>query len=89
MEKFLKLSLLGSIENFMSSLAQQVSASALRDRVFNERQLSELLGGGDARRYGLVNRALKDGSLIRLKRGVYTLAKAHRSAPVQDRKSVV
>ena len=66
----------------MSSLAQQVSASALRDRVFNERQLSELLGGGDARRYGLVNRALKDGSLIRLKRGVYTLAKAYRSAPV-------
>jgi predicted transcriptional regulator of viral defense system len=66
----------------MSSLAQQVSASALRDRVFNERQLSELLGGGDARRYGLVNRALKDGSLIRLKRGVYTLAKAHRSAPM-------
>ena len=60
-EKFLKLSQLGSIENFMSSLAQQVSASALRDRVFNERQLSELLGGGDARRYGLVNRALKDG----------------------------
>ena len=66
----------------MSSLAQQVSASVLRDRVFNERQLSELLGGGNARRYGLVNRALKDGSLIRLKRGVYTLAKAHRSAPV-------
>lgn len=66
----------------MSSLAQQVSASALRDRIFNERQLSELLGGGDARRYGLVNRALKDGSLIRLKRGVYALAKAHRSAPV-------
>jgi len=66
----------------MSSLVQQVSASALRDRVFNERQLSEMLGGGDARRYGLVNRALKDGSLIRVKRGVYALAKAYRSAPV-------
>ena len=66
----------------MSSLAQQVSASALRDRVFNDRQLSEMLGGGDARRYGLVNRAIKDGSLIRLKRGVYALAPAYRSAPV-------
>jgi hypothetical protein len=64
----------------MSSLAQQVSASALRDRVFNDRQLSEMLGGGDARRYGLVNRAIKDGSLIRLKRGVYALAPAYRSA---------
>lgn len=66
----------------MSSLAQQLSASALRDRVFNDRQLSEMLGGGDARRYGLVNRALKDGSLIRLKRGVYALAPAYRSAPM-------
>ena len=66
----------------MSSLAQQVSASALRDRVFNDRQLSEMLGGGDARRYGLVNRAIKDGSLIRLKRGVYALAPAYRSAPM-------
>ena len=66
----------------MSSLAQQVSESALRDRVFNDRQLSEMLGGGDARRYGLVNRAIKDGSLIRLKRGVYALAPAYRSAPM-------
>jgi hypothetical protein len=38
-----------------------------------ERQLSKILGGGDARRYGLVNRALKDGTLLRLKRGLYYL----------------
>lgn len=66
----------------MSSLAQQVSATSLRNRIFSERQLGEVLGGGSARRYGLVNRALKEGSLIRLKRGTYTLAQTYRSAPL-------
>lgn len=66
----------------MFTLAQQVSATDLRDRIFSERQLGEALGGGNARRYGLVNRALKDGSLIRLKRGTYTLAQADRGAPI-------
>lgn len=66
----------------MSSLAQQVSAAGLGDRIFSERQLGEALGGGDARRYGLVNRALKDGSLIRVKRGTYTLARPYRSDQV-------
>lgn len=49
----------------MSRLAQQVSATGLRDRIFNERQLADTLGGGKARRYGAVNRALKDASLVR------------------------
>lgn len=66
----------------MSSLAQQVSAAGLANRIFSERQLGEALGGGDARRYGLVNRALKDGSLIRLKRGLYTLAPPYRGDAV-------
>lgn len=66
----------------MSNLAQQVSATSLRNRIFTERQLGEALGGGSARRYGLVNRALKDGSLIRLKRGTYTLAQTYHSAPL-------
>jgi hypothetical protein len=79
--KFLKLSHYGSIENFMASLAQLVSVTGLCDRIFNERQLGEALGGGHARRYGAVNRALKDGSLLRLKRGTYTLARPfHRAA---------
>ncbi len=66
----------------MSSLAQQISAAGLGDRIFSERQLGETLGGGNARRYGLVNRALKDGSLIRIKRGTYTLATSYRSVAV-------
>ena len=66
----------------MSSLAEQVLAAGLADRFLNDQQLGELLGGSDARRYGLVNRALKDGSLIRVKRGAYVLARRYRSDPV-------
>lgn len=61
----------------MYSLAEQVSAAGLGDRIFSERQLGEALGGGNARRYGLVNRALKDGSLLRVKRGTYMLARPY------------
>jgi hypothetical protein len=57
----------------MSALSDQISRSDLAGRVFNERQLQERLGGSRARRYGLVNRALKDGSLLQLKRGLYML----------------
>lgn len=61
----------------MSSLAERISRTNLNGRIFSERQLAEVLGGGDARRYGLVNRALKDSSLVRLKRGTYTLSRAY------------
>ena len=66
----------------MSSLAQQVTAAGLADHILSERQLGNLLGGGDARRYGLVNRALKDGSLLRVKRGTYLLGKRYRSEAI-------
>jgi len=67
---------------FMSSLTQQVVGAGLADRIFSERQLGDVLGGSAARRYGLVSRALKDGSLIRVKRGVYVLGRHYRSNPV-------
>lgn len=57
----------------MSTLADQIAQSNLAERIFSEGQLGNLLGGSDARRYALVNRALKDGSLIRLKRATYML----------------
>src|SRR3546814_16431713 len=77
--KFWKLSYIGSIGNFMSSLAQQITAAGLADHILSERQLGNLLGGGDARRNGLVNRALKDGYLLRGKRGTYLQAKRNRA----------
>jgi hypothetical protein len=66
----------------MSSLAQQITAAGLANHVLSERQLARLLGGGDARRYGLVNRAIKDGSLLRVKRGVYLLGQRYRSETI-------
>lgn len=65
----------------MSTLANHVSQAGLADYVLQEGELRDVLGGGDARRYGLVNRALKDGSLHRLKRGVYLLDNRYRDEP--------
>lgn len=66
----------------MNTLATQVSESSLAGRIFNEDQLGELLGGSDARRYALVHRAVKDGSLIRLKRATYMLGQRRHSEGV-------
>ena len=66
----------------MSALATQIAETSLADRIFNEGQLGDLLGGSDARRYALVHRALKDGSLIRIKRATYTLGQQRSSEPV-------
>lgn len=82
LKKFLKLSQFGSIWNYMSALGTTLSQSSLANRIFDERQLGVALGGGAPRRYALVNRALKDGSLIRLKRGIYILGPSVRKDDV-------
>ena len=61
----------------MKTLAEKISAAGLQNRVFTDRQLADIVGGGDARRYGLVNRAIKNGTLLRLKRGLYLLSSSH------------
>lgn len=66
----------------MSALSSVLSDGKLAGRIFDERQLGEAIGGGAARRYALVNRALKDGSLVRLKRGTYVLGKSSRSEAI-------
>jgi hypothetical protein len=66
----------------MNSLAEHISKTDLAERIFTEHQLKERLGGSDARRYGLVNRALKDGALLRLKRGLYMLNDNYRDHQV-------
>jgi hypothetical protein len=81
-KKFLKLSLFESIWYFMNTLATQIAGSSLADRIFHEAQIGELLGGSDARRYAMVHRAVKDGSLIRLKRATFMLGRRSRSDAV-------
>lgn len=65
----------------MTPLAKQIIAEGRRDRVLTERQLARLIGGSAERRYGLVNRAMKEGELLRLKRGLYVLANELREVP--------
>lgn len=64
----------------MSRLIDQLDKAGYAGRVITERQLASFVEGSKARRYGLVNRALKDGSLVRLKRGLYILGSARGTA---------
>jgi len=58
----------------MNSLTQCIAKAGYSDKVLTDKQLARLVGGSAQRRYGLVNRALKAGELIRIQRGVYALA---------------
>jgi predicted transcriptional regulator of viral defense system len=57
----------------MQTLTELISSAGLRERVISDRHLAWLVEGSAQRRYNLVNRALKAGELVRLKRGLYML----------------
>lgn len=57
---------------------EKIQAAGFGKRIFTERELARLFGGTSARRYGLVNKALAKGELIRIRRGVYLLAEKYR-----------
>lgn len=57
----------------MPTLSTKIIEAGYSDRAFTDRQLANILQVNDASRYGLVNRALRDGSLLRIKRGLYVL----------------
>jgi hypothetical protein len=57
----------------MASIVPKIIEAGYGYRPFTERQLASILKVGDASRYGLVNRSLRDGSLLRVKRGLYVL----------------
>lgn len=63
-------------------LTEKLIEHGLRNRTLNERQLERAIGGPAARRYGLVNRALKAEELVRVRRGLYVLAAKFRTEPV-------
>jgi len=58
----------------MEPLVDKIEASGWAGRVITENQLARMLTGTPQRRYNLVNRALRRGDLLRLKRGRYLLA---------------
>lgn len=81
--KFLKLAYFRSIWNYsrMQNLTEVLLKQGFKERVFSDRQLERVTGGGAARRYGLVNRAMKAQELIRLRRGLYVLPPKYRTEP--------
>ncbi|MCC2624969.1 MAG: hypothetical protein K0R14_842 [Burkholderiales bacterium] len=58
----------------MLKSTEKILDSELTNHIFTEIDLACLFKGSAPRRYGLVNKALKKGELIRLHRGLYTLA---------------
>jgi hypothetical protein len=65
----------------VQTLTENLIEQGLRDRILSERQLERAIGGAAARRYGLVNRALKANELTRIRRGLYVLAPRYRTEP--------
>lgn len=66
----------------MTPLTEQILKAGLVDRPLSTRQVDRLLGGSDARRYGLVNRALRAGELIKPRRGLYVVNPLYRKRPL-------
>ena len=65
----------------MQSLTERLIELELANRVLSDKQLARVVGGSPQRRYGLVNRAMKAGELLRLTRGSYLLAERFRDYP--------
>lgn len=57
----------------MTSFIEALEQEGFAGRILTDKQVSRVVGGSAASRYGRVNRALQDGSLIQIKRGLYTL----------------
>lgn len=65
----------------MQTLTRQIIDNGLENRVLSDAQLARLIEGSPQRRHSLVNRALKAGELLRLRRGSYVLDKRFRDYP--------
>ena len=66
----------------MTTLTKHIIDNEQSNHVLSDKQLARILGGSDERRYGLINRAIEAGELIRVKRGIYVLADRLRDHPL-------
>jgi predicted transcriptional regulator of viral defense system len=66
----------------MQTLTQQLIEAGLANRVLSDIQLARLVEGSPQRRHSLVNRAMKAGELLRLRRGSYVLDAQFRDYPI-------
>jgi predicted transcriptional regulator of viral defense system len=58
----------------MQTITEKLMQSGLGHRVVSQAQLGRLVDGTPQRRYNLINRAVKHGELLHLRRGFYLLA---------------
>jgi len=65
----------------MKAVTKIIAEQGLTDRFIRASRLDQLIAGSAKRRYGLVNRAMKSGELVRLQRGLYVLADRYRAQP--------
>jgi predicted transcriptional regulator of viral defense system len=65
----------------MQTLTQELVRHGLANRLFTEAELRWLLKGSAQRRHHLVNRAMKAGELLRLRRGHYLVSSDYRDYP--------
>ncbi len=66
----------------MQALTKLLLDKDLANRTLSEARLAELISGTPQRRYNLVNRAMKAGELIRVRRGCYVLGDRYRDHAV-------
>jgi len=59
----------------MQTLTDKILHAGWGERVLSHAQVARLLDGTPQRRYNLVNRALRHGELVQLRRGLYVLAR--------------
>ncbi len=62
----------------MSTLKDKIIDMGFSDHILTDVDLNNLLDGTAAARYGMVNKALKKGELIKIRRGLYLLAEKYR-----------
>lgn len=65
----------------MQTITRQIIEMGLSEHVVSEAQLARILTGSPQRRHNLVDRALKAGELVRLRRGSFVLDPAFRNTP--------
>src|SRR3990167_2638844 len=61
-----------------TTLTDKLFHAGLTDQILTDIDLGNLLDGTSAARYGIVNKALKKGELIRIRRGLYIFAEKYR-----------
>jgi predicted transcriptional regulator of viral defense system len=62
----------------MTTVKDKIIEATFSDRILTDVDLNSLFDGTPAARYGLVNKALKKGELIKIRRGLYVLSEKYR-----------